>query len=211
MAQDLKDFWNRFQSGIDIAVAGQLPDRLLGVRDGFLRYFRERHPHVGPVRVVPHAQSDAVVTPIPLSDDEILALARNRALELKTVTKTAHAFYVAAETGLVTMRSCDQQRHFVRTWAVVLGLGEESWGASGAVQLPESLIQGLDQEVIPFAIPGTRRGGGMMSSLTGGLETRRTSTALAIFYALSSLTYGLHEFRPRASRAVRSGGPPPTS
>lgn len=201
MAQDIRDFWHRFQSGVDIAVASQLPDKLLGVRDGFLRYFQERYRRAGPIRVVPYRQNEAA-TPLPLEDAETLKLARERALALQQAHPEEHSFYVGSETGLLTVRDGDVTRQLVRTWTVVLGLGDEAWGASGSIELPRKLIQGLEQDSIPFAIPGTRRRGGMVSSLTGGLESRRSATSLSTFLALSTLTYGLHESRPRVS-----GGP----
>lgn len=179
-------------------MASQLPDKLLGVRDGFLRYFQERYRRAGPIRVVPHPENEAE-TPLPLEDAEILDLARRRALHLARAHPDEYSFYVASETGLLTARSDDATRQLVRTWAVVLGLGDEAWGTSGSIELPRRLIQGLDHDTIPFAIPGTRRRGGMVSSLTGGLESRRTATGLATFLALSTLTYGLHESRPRST------------
>lgn len=199
MPQDLRDFWHRFQSGVDIGVAGNLPDKLLGVRDGFLRYFQHRYPHGGPIRVRPHPWNEAD-TPLPLADLEILELARRRAHELRRTCESEGgaepAFYVGSETGLLTIRLDDETRHLVRTWTIVLGLGEEAWGSSGSLQLPARLIGGLDEDRIPYAIPGTRRSGGMASSLTGGLESRRTGTSLSTFHALSTLTYGLHASRP---------------
>jgi hypothetical protein len=71
----------------------------------------------------------------------------------------------------------------------------EAWGASGSVQLPDRLVAGLDGAQIPFAVPGTRRAGGMISSLTGGLENRRRATAQSTFHALSTLFYGVLESR----------------
>ncbi len=205
MAQDLRDFWHRFQSGIDVAVAGNLPDKLLGVRDGFLRYFQERYTRAGPIRVVPLPLDEAGV-PLPLEDPEILELARRRAHAVRRADPETFAFYVASESGMLTMSSEEETRYLVRTWAVVLGLGEEAWGSSGSVELPKRLIHGLDQDRIPFAVPGTRRRGGMVSSLTGGLESRRTATSLATFHALSTLSYGLHESRPH--RGGRGPGGP---
>lgn len=190
MPQDLRDFWHRFQSGVDVGVAGNLPDKLLGVRDAFLRYFHERYARAGPIRVIPHPQDEAAVA-LPLEDSEILEQARERAHGLLEAHPDSHAFYVGTETGLFSIELGRDRRHLVRTWSVVLGLGDEAWGSSGSVQLPERLIHGLDEDRIPFAVPGTRRSGGMVSSLTGGLESRRTSTALATFNALSTLSYGL--------------------
>ena len=104
--------------------------------------------------------------------------------------------------GRRTADDSDEPRYFVRTWTVVRGLEDEAWGSSGSVQLPRHLIRGLDSEDLPFAIPGRRRSGGMVSSLTGGLETRRSATAQATLHAVASIMYGLIESRA-ASRLDR--------
>jgi hypothetical protein len=73
----------------------------------------------------------------------------------------------------------------------------EAWGSSGSIQLPERIVAGLDSDQIPFAaVPGTRKSGGMISSLTGGLETRRKAIALSTLHAVSTLFYGVLETRP---------------
>jgi len=64
------------------------------------------------------------------------------------------------------------------------------------VELPPRLVSGLTEEHVPFAVPGTRRGGGMMASITGGVETRRRAIALATTNALATLFYGMLEGRP---------------
>ena len=56
---------------------------------------------------------------------------------------------------------------------------------------------------MPFAFPGTRRSGGMVSSLTGAVETRRSATALATFHAVSTLMYGRLESHPHRRHLVR--------
>ncbi len=139
---------------------------------------------------------DEARTPLPVSDTDTLALARRRALELQRLHGDAFAFHVGSESGLLLFETAGQTRYFVRSWTVVLGLEEETWGSSGSVQLPQRLIQGLDREDLPFAVPGTRRSGGMVSSLTGALETRRSATALATFHALSTLMYSRLESHP---------------
>ncbi|MCP3962097.1 MAG: DUF84 family protein [bacterium] len=201
MAQDLTGFWQRFQSGIDVAVGGDVPDKLLGVRDGFLRYFRDGLEKSVPVSVVPQTQDEAL-TPLPISDADILALARRRAGELSRLHGDSFAFYAGSEAGLLLFEADSQRRYFVRTWTTIVGLGEEAWGSSGSVQLPERLLEGLDHEDLPFAVPGTRRRGGMVSSLTGGVETRRGATALATFNAVSTLMYGRLESYPHRRRGL---------
>ncbi len=199
MTSDVKGFWQRFQTGIDVAVGGDLPDKLLGVRDGFMRYFHHGLERSVPVSVMPQALDEAQ-TPLPITDEDTLALARRRALELQRLHGDAFTFHVGTESGLLLFECDGQRRYFVRSWSVVLGLDEESWGSSGSVQLPQRLIQGLDREDLPFAVPGTRRSGGMVSSLTGSLETRRSATALATFHALSTLMYGRLESHPHRRR-----------
>jgi hypothetical protein len=63
------------------------------------------------------------------------------------------------------------------------------------VELPERLIEGLSGEQLAIAVPGTRRAGGTIASLTGGLETRRSAVALATLHALSTHFYGILESR----------------
>ena len=199
MTSDVKGFWQRFQSGIEVAVGGDLPDKLLGVRDGFVRYFHHGLEQSVPVSVMPQPLDESR-TPLPVTDADTLALARRRALDLKRLYGTAFAFHVGTEAGLLLFESDGHARYFVRSWTVVLGLGEETWGSSGSVQLPQRLIQGLDREDLPFAVPGTRRSGGMVSSLTGSLETRRSATATATFHALATLMYGRLESHPHRRR-----------
>lgn len=182
-----------------MAVGSDVPDKLLGVRDGFVRYFHGGGARSIPVTVAPQSQDEAR-TPLPLADSDILELARQRAHDLDRRLGEAFAFYVGSEEGLLSVEVAGQTRCLVRNWTVVLGLGEETWGSSGSVQLPERLIEGLDKDDLPFAIPGTRRSGGMVSSLTGALESRRTTAALATFNALSSLMYGRIESQPSRRR-----------
>lgn len=186
-------------------MGGDLPDKLLGVRDGFTRYFQRDFARPLSVSVVPRPQDEAA-TPLPLSDEEILELARRRAAALAEELGGRYTFYVGSELGLLTLEAAGEARCFVRGWTVVRGLGDEAWGSSGSLQLPQRLVEGLDRVQLPFAIPGRRRQGGMVSSLTDGLETRRQATALATFYALSTLLYGTIERRPAAMG--KSGGVP---
>lgn len=84
----------------------------------------------------------------------------------------------------------------MRYWTVVRSLIGESWGSSGSIQLPDRLVYGLDSDQIPFAVPGTRKRGGMISSLTGQLENRRKAISSSTLHAISTLFYGLIESRP---------------
>lgn len=190
-------------------MGGDLPEKRLGVRDGFRRYFDGSFELPVPVSVDAEPRVGAGEAPLPLEDGDILALARRRAAELATLHGERYGFCVGVEAGLATLGprpTADEHakpRQFVNCWAVVKGLGGEAWGSSGALQLPTALIDDIDTAELPFVVPGRRRSGGMVSSLTGGLETRRSAAALASFHALSSLMYSYlegHSHRRRRRR-----------
>lgn len=191
---DLKDFWQRLQKGVEVAVAGSAADKLLGIRDGFLRFFHDGLDRRVSVVVIPQPMTEEPVGLL-VTDEEMVRHARKRALELEERLGGVYHFYVANEGGIELLDVDGQQRYLVRNWTVLRGPLGEAWGSSGAVQLPDRLVAGLDSEQIPFAVPGTRRSGGITSSLTGGLETRRKSIALSTFHALSTLFYGVLESR----------------
>ena len=202
MSEDHRAFWSSFQDGIEVAVSGATPETLLGVRDGFLRYFDEGLARPVPVSVVQH---EAVVEHggLYLSDETTLAHARAQARELEQRLDSQFAFFVATEGGVHGLQVDGEPRYFVRCWTVICSAFGETCGGSGSVEIPQRLITGLDDSQIPFSVPGTRRKGGMISSLTGGLETRRSAIALSTFHAVSTLLYGILESRPRGRRRRR--------
>ena len=61
MSIDLKYFWQRLQTGIEVAVAGHAADKLLGVRDGFLRFFHDGLDRTVSVAVVPQSIKQAIL------------------------------------------------------------------------------------------------------------------------------------------------------
>lgn len=192
---DLKNFWQRLQTGVEVAVAGQAPDKLLGVRDAFLRFFHDGLDRTVSVAVVPQPIDDEPVG-LPVSDEEVLRLARKKVLAMQERLGENYHFYIATEGGVETLDVDGEHRYFIRNWTVVRSPLGETWGSSGAVQLPNQIVAGLDDAQVPFAVPGTRRSGGMISSLTGGLETRRKTVALSTLHAISTLFYGTLESRP---------------
>jgi len=192
---DLKNFWQRLQTGVEVAVAGHTPDKLLGVRDGFLRFFHDGLDRTVSVAVVPQSVEEEPVGLL-VSDEEVVREARRKALQLEEKLRGNYHFYISSEGGIESLDIDGAQRYLVRNWTVMRSPLGEAWGSSGAIQLPERLVAGLDSAQIPFAVPGTRRSGGITSSLTGGLETRRKNIALSTFHALSTLFYGVLESRP---------------
>ncbi len=187
---ELRDFWQRLQIGVEVAVAGSTPDRHLGVRDGFVRFFRERLDRPVSIAVVPQ-EGSAESRGLPVSDQEVMSLVRSRALDLEKRFAGQYHVFAASEGGLHTVESNEGTLYFVRNWTLLSSPIGRAWGSSGSVQLPERLISGLAHDQVPFIVPGTRKSGGMISSLTGGLETRRTAVETATLHALSTLFFGI--------------------
>lgn len=180
-------------------MASRLPDKLFGVRDAFYRYFRDGQGHGVPVTVLP--RGDSAPAPLPLTDEAILNQARARVRRLAAHHDGDHTFCVGTEAGLVQIESEGERRFLVRTWSVIRGMGEETWGASGSVQIPERVIAELDALGVASTLQaaGTRRHGGMVAALTAGLEDRRSATALATLHALASLFHGILDHPPGRS------------
>ena len=79
---DLKYFWQRLQTGVEVAVAGHAPDKLLGVRDGFLRFFHDGLDRAVSVAVVPQPVEEERVGLL-VTDEEVVRQARRRVMELE--------------------------------------------------------------------------------------------------------------------------------
>lgn len=199
MARTLRDFLGGYQRGIEVCVAGAEPDLLLGAREAFRRFFHDRLDRPLPVAVVPH-ELDAPLRGLATSDAEAIAASRRSARRLEERLPGTYHFYVATEFCVDPVEVDGRARWFVRGWSTVVGPGGEAWGASGALQLPDRLVEGVAAEQLAVAVPGTRRAGGTLASLTGGLETRRSATALATVHALATLFYGVLESRPGLPR-----------
>ena len=195
MSLDLKNFWQRLQTGLEVAVAGHTADKLLGVRDGFLRFFHDGLDRTVSVAVVPQPVKEEPVGLL-VSDEEVVRQARKHVMELQERLGGTYHFYIANEGGIESLDVDGKHCYLIRNWTVVRSPIGEAWGSSGAIQIPDRIVAGLDSAQVPFAIPGTRRSGGITSSLTGGLETRRTNIALSTFHALATLFYGVMESRP---------------
>src|SRR5689334_7658489 len=99
MIMDLKDFWQRLQTGVEVAVAGPSPDKMLGVRDGLLRYFHDGLDRAVSVAVVPQPIEESALG-LPVSDEEVLGICRTRALRLETSLGQSYHFYIASEAGV---------------------------------------------------------------------------------------------------------------
>lgn len=194
MAPDLREFLGEFQRGIEVCVVDSGADTLFGVRDAFRRFFRRDSGEVAPVAVVPQ-QIPSPLTGLPLSDAEAIARARRGVEQMAAEFPGAYHFYLASEACYHSLDLGAETPFFVRSWTVLRGVGGESMGSSGSLQLPPNLVEGLGVEQLPHSIPGTRRSGGIVASLTGGLESRRTAVAEATLHALATQLYGVLDTR----------------
>lgn len=162
---------------------------LLGVRDGFQRYLSSSFERFVPVAIVAQAHGETS-SDLPLSDQETLALARGRAEALEKQLGNEYHFHVGAESGLRRLELDGGSAYFVHTWAAVRGLGDETWGSSGSLQVPRHLVAGLEGDDVSASLPATRRRGAL-AALSQGRETRRTAAALAVFHALTTRFFGV--------------------
>ena len=163
---------------------------LLGVRDGFQRFLNTSFERLVPVAIVAQPPAEPS-SGLPLSDRETLALARIHAAKLEESLGGDYHFYVGAEGGLHRWELEGDAAYFVRYWAALRGLGDETWGSSGSLQIPRHLVAGLERDDVSVALPATRRRGGMLAALSQGRETRRTAVALAVFHALTTRFFGI--------------------
>jgi non-canonical (house-cleaning) NTP pyrophosphatase len=199
MTQTLRDFFGGYQRGVEVAVSAATPDELLGVREAFRRYFHDGLERPVPVAVV--GQEEAVARRgVAGSDRDAIAAARRAARELAARLGATYQFYVASESCVEAIPVAEGDRFVLRSWTAVIGPPGEALGGSGSFELPRVLVNGLRGDEIVAAVPGTRRGGGLVAQLTGGLESRRSAVALATFGALSTLFFGIFESHPGARR-----------
>jgi non-canonical (house-cleaning) NTP pyrophosphatase len=191
MAPNLKDFLAQPLRGVEVCVAGTQADLLLGVRDAFRSYFDSGRSGQGiPVAVVPQ-QVDTRAIGLAASDEEALRQARSEARTLEEKLPGVYHFYLAHQPCVTTLQVGERLRYFLRSWTYLVGLGGESCGASGSIELPASVVEGLEFGDGLRVLPGTRRSGGTLAALTGGRESRRKAVAAATVLALSTFFYGI--------------------
>ena len=142
--------------------------------------------------VVPQT-TEADPSGLPLTEEETLARASHRARAMEEALRPHYDFFVATEGGLHSVAVEGKHRYFIRNWTFIVSHSGDACGGSGSVQLPAALVEGLGDEDIPAAVPATRRGGGMLRTLTGGLESRRSTVCASTVNALSTLFYGILE------------------
>jgi non-canonical (house-cleaning) NTP pyrophosphatase len=199
MPDNDKEFWSRFQHSADVVVAGRDADQLLGVRDGFRRFLagldREMTLSVQPGPT--SGEGGALWT----TAEDTLGAASRQVVELRRRTDDPAAFCIALEEGLATLHVGSVGRNFLFSWAVIECAVGRACGGSGPIEIPERLTRDADARR-SRGMPATRRRGGMLGSLTNGLESRREAFALATLHALSTLLFGL----PQPGGSAADGG-----
>jgi non-canonical (house-cleaning) NTP pyrophosphatase len=190
--RDRPELFDLLRDGLQIHVVGgnRFPDKLLGIRDGFARLLSERFGFRVSlaIQLLPAPE---LPERIPMAEEELWSLTKGKLEAACREAQELHPFVVAVESGLVYRELFGKFAYLVKTVAVVRGLGGEGLGSSGELQLPEILVTDFDSLHSPFPLPGTRRAGGMVHSLTDGLETRRSTAAQATFNALVTLCWGM--------------------
>jgi non-canonical (house-cleaning) NTP pyrophosphatase len=185
--------------GVEVAVASTRSEILLGVREGLIRYFHRALDRPVPVAVVPQEVAD-VPLGVASSDSEIIGRCRERVGELEGRLDDAYQFYVAVEEGIETLHLEDTVRHYVRSWAVIQGLGSYACGGSGSFEVPRQLLEesvtGAENRRKPA---GLRRQAGLVATLSGGLDSRRSAAASAVFNAVAGLFFELYSGHPRSA------------
>lgn len=172
---------------------------LFGVRDAFRRFFHDGLGRPVPVAVVPQ-ESESRATGLAPSDADAIDLARKAALTLEEKLPGTYHFYVAGEPCVHVVETGGRPHWFVRYWSAVAGVAGVAYGSSGSIQFPDDLVDGIARDGLPATIPGTRRGGGIIASLTGGLEGRREAITSATLHALATQFFGVLEGRPESRR-----------
>lgn len=194
MAQNLREFLGEYQRGIEVCVAGDEPDTLLGIREAYRRFFLDGQGRVAPIAVVPQTVPERR-TGLASSDEEAIDAASRAALALEERLPGVYHFYLAVEACVHDLQVGGSRRLFVRSWTVLRGVAGQSFGSSGSVEIPARLLGDAEFERSSFTVPGTRKRGGILASLTGGRETRRSAVTVSTLHALSTQFYGVLEGR----------------
>ena len=133
----------------------------------------------------------------PLSRDEMITGARQRAENLLTLARQKHErwkYFTGLEGGLDIVHDRGRRRVFLENWACVLDTaGRESYGQSGAIALPEPLVKKVVDEGVELSVAidefagetGIRDAQGAWGVLTGNLITRQDAFRVSFINAFA--------------------------
>lgn len=198
------ELWTSVHRGFAVSTDTSDSQKLFGFRDGFRQYFAS----VGwePEVQVRARGSEGDHPAIPTSDERLMTTVGERAARLYRADQGSSTFSVASESGLsfheaegseeereVDLQASTRTVVLVKTWVAMASSMGTAYGVSGGVQIPHAILQARAGVDIP--VPGHRRKGGIVGSLTRGVETRRSAIRQATLYALSTMFYGCFDDR----------------
>jgi len=135
----------------------------------------------------------------PLSREEMMAGARRRAEALAHMAREQRApwtYFVGLEGGLDIVHESGSRWVFLENWAYVADVsGREAFGRSGAVLLPEPLVERVVERGVELAEAiddfaqgqGIRDAQGAWGVLTRDIVTRRDAIRISVVSAFAAL------------------------
>jgi inosine/xanthosine triphosphatase len=180
---------------IIIAVGSLREPKLAAVRDALIAIGPRLG--VGADFEVVSVDVDSGVRPTPLSREETMAGARNRAEKIHRKAREEDKpwrFFVGLEGGIEIVRENGAFWTFLQNWAYVSdATGRGSFGESGSILLPESLAKSVLDDGVELAdaidhyagLTGVRDAQGAWGVLTRGLITRQESYRIALINAFA--------------------------
>jgi inosine/xanthosine triphosphatase len=162
-----------------VSVGSLNPVKIDAVRDAFTRYWSEA--------VIVGVEVDTGVSAMPMSDDECLTGARNRAKLARELGDSD--FGVGLEGGV----NQEAAGLMLLGWVVIVHRdGRESVSCTTKIPLPKMLADRIlaGEELGPVMddllnATGTAKKGGASGALTAGLVMRKEKFEMAVAYALS--------------------------
>jgi non-canonical (house-cleaning) NTP pyrophosphatase len=144
------------------------------------------------------------VSHTPLSREETMAGARQRAEALARIAHERQEkwqYFVGLEGGLDLVLESGGRRVFLENWTYVADCaGRGAFGRSGAVQLPEAIVQRVVDSSVELAeaidiyaeAQGIRDAQGAWGVFTRGIITRRDAVRISVISAFSALLTATH-------------------
>ncbi|MGH9704992.1 MAG: DUF84 family protein [Candidatus Acidiferrales bacterium] len=178
-----------------VAVGSRRGPKLKAVREALDLFGRKLHSG-SQFEVIGEVVASGV-GPTPLTRDEIMAGARNRAEGLLAVARKrgeSWEYYVGLEGGLDVLMNGAGRRVFLENWAYVADCaGRGAYGQSGAIEMPGALAARVIDEGVELAQAidefagghGIRDAQGAWGVLTGNLITRQDAFRVAVINAFS--------------------------
>ena len=178
-----------------VAVGSTRGPKVNAVREALALIGSQLHPDA--VFEVAPVESPSGVSHTPLSREEMMAGARNRAQALVQIARERNEpwkYFVGLEGGLEIVGEGSDRVAFLENWACVMDAGERvSFGRSGAVALPDSLAKSVVDDRVELSeamdaftgAHGIRDRQGAWGVLTNNAITRQDAFRTAIISAFA--------------------------